>query len=166
MGNDGKDTITSIRLPDGCVGIWECGMLHAEAYLYTSEANTFEENQKVVDRDNCALWWPYGKGHAVIDHAESEAGEGMWRVQDMSIDSTASLTLPNGTKKYYTCIGLLRCKHRNRDYAWNNAAFAPLNKDDVVCISCATSNGSEVYVAYYQYNFSIELHSTITSIKK
>ena len=163
---DKKSVVTDLKLPSGCVGVWESPSIGTKSYLYKSASNTFTQNQKVVDRENAALWWPYGKGHAVIDHADSEVPGGLWRVQDMSVDDTAMLTLPNGNKKYYTCMGVLRCKRRKNDYAWNNAAFAPLTREDVVCISCAAEDGSEVYVAYYKLNFSIELRSTVTSIKK
>ena len=156
----------TINLPKGCVGVWDAHTIGTKSYLYESPKNTTAQNQKVVDRENCALWWPYGKGHAVCDHAESELPGGLWRVQDISVDDNATLTLPNGTRKYYTCMGVLRCRRRPRDYAWNNAPFAPNAKEDVVCISCANDSGTEVYVAYFKHNFTIELRSTITNIKK
>lgn len=165
MSNDEKK-IESVKLPSGCVGLWESPTIGTKSYLYKSSANTLAQNQKVVDRENAALWWPYGKGHAVCDHADSELPGGLWRVQDFSVDDNAVLTLPNGTKKYYTCLGVLRCKRRPKDYAWNNAPFAPLKRDDVVCISCATNDGSEVYAAYFQFNYSTKLTSIIQNVKK
>ena len=165
MGGE-KSSITSEKLPSGCVGIWDAPTIGTRSYLYKSSSNTLAQNQKVVDRENAALWWPYGKGHAVVDHAESELPGGIWRVQDITIEDNATLTLPNGTRKYYTCVGLLRCRRRPKDYAWNNAPFAPLAKEDVVCISCANASGSEVYVAYFKHNFTIESCSIIQSIKK
>ena len=165
MGNDEKK-IESVKLPSGCVGLWESPTIGTKSYLYKSSANTLAQNQKVVDKENAALWWPYGKGHAVCDHVESELPGGLWRVQDMSVDDNATLTLPDGTKKYYTCMGILRCKRGKKAYTWNGSAFAPLAKEDVVCISCATDDGSEVYAAYFKHNFTIESHSTITSIRK
>ena len=165
MGNDEKK-IESVKLPSGCVGLWETPTIGTKSYLYKSPANTMAQNQKVVDRENCALWWPYGKGHAVCDHADSVLPGGLWRVQDITVEDNATLTLPDGTRKYYTCMGLLRCRRRPRDYAWNNAPFAPLAKEDVVCISCANASGSEVYVAYFKHNFTIKSSSIIESIKK
>jgi len=98
---------TTINLPKGCIGVWDAHTIGTKSYLYESPKNTTAQNQKVVDRENCALWWPYGKGHAVCDHAESELPGGLWRVQDISVDDNATLTLPNGTRKYYTCMGVL-----------------------------------------------------------
>lgn len=161
-----KAVITNTVFPKGCVGVWECPSIGTRTPLYKSASNTLAQNQKVVDRENAALWWPYGKGHAVVDHAESELPGGLWRVQDFSMDDNAVLTLADGTKKYYTCVGILRCKRGKKAYTWNGAAFAPIAKEDVVCISCATNDGSEVYAAYFKHNFTIESRSTITSIKK
>ena len=161
-----KAVITDTVFPKGAYGLWESPTIGTKSWLFQSPVNTLAQNQKVVDRENAALWWPYGKGHAVCDHADSELPGGLWRVQDFSVDDNAVLTLPNGTKKYYTCLGVLRCKRRPKDYAWNNAPFAPLKRDDVVCISCATNDGSEVYAAYFQFNFSTKLDSIIQNVKK
>lgn len=165
MGHEKQET-TNIKFPKGSCGLWESPTIGTKSWLFRSPANTLAQNQKVVDRENCALWWPYGKGYAVIDHSDSEVGGGLWRVQDISVDDNAVLTLPNGTKKYYTCVGMLRCRREKGGYTWNGKIFAPLEKEDVACISCATRDGNEVYVAYFKHNFSIELRSTITGIKK
>lgn len=165
MGNDEKK-IESVKLPSGCVGLWESPTIGTKSYLYKSSANTLAQNQKVVDRENAALWWPYGKGHGVIDHADSEVPGGLLRVQDFSVDDNAVLTLSDGTKKYYTCVGILRCKRGKKAYTWNGEAFAPLTKEDVVCISCATDDGSEVYAAYFKHNFTIGLSTIIQNVKK
>lgn len=161
-----RNQLTNIKFPNGSVGLWECPSIGTKSWLYQSSSNTLTQNQKVVDRENCALWWPYGKGHGVIDHADSVVPGGRWRVQDISVDDNAVLTLPDGTKKYYTCMGMLRCKRGKRGYTWNGGNFAPLETDDVVCVSCATNDGSEVYSAYFKHNFTIESCSTITSIRK
>ena len=87
-------------------------------------------------------------------------------MQDFSVDDNAVLTLADGTKKYYTCMGILRCERGKKAYTWNGSAFAPLSKEDVACVSCATSGGSEVYVAYFKHNFTIESRSIISSVKK
>ena len=166
MENDNRQKSVNIKFPDGSCGLWESKTIGTKSWLYPSSTNTITQNQKIVDRENCALWWPYGKGHAVIDHAGSYVGGGIWNVQNMKVDDSAVLTLPDGTKKYYTCVGLLRCKRRNSDYAWDGSAFAPIANNDVVCISCATKDGSEVYVAYYKHNYTIEQRSVITSTKK
>ena len=161
-----KAVITDTVFPKGAYGLWECPTIGTKSWLFQSPVNTLAQNQKVVDRENCALWWPYGKGHGVIDHADSEVPGGLWRVQDFSVDDNAALTLTDGTKKYYTCMGILRCKRGKKAYTWNEAAFAPLTKEDVVCVSCATNDGSEVYCAYFKHNFTIESRSTIMSVKK
>jgi hypothetical protein len=166
MGHDKIQQELSIKFPKGSCGLWESPTIGTKSWLYRSPANTLAQNQKVVDRENCALWWPYGKGHAVIDHADSEVPGGLWRVQDMCVDDNAVLNLPNGIKKYYTCMGMLRCRRERGGYTWNGKSFSPLTKDDVVCISCATTDGSEVYVAYFKYNYSIGLSTIIQNIKK
>lgn len=166
MANEEKTESTSIKFPKGSCGLWECPTIGTKSWLYKAPTNTLAQNQKVVDRENCALWWAYGKGHGVIDHADSVVPGGLWRVQDFSVDDNAVLTLPDGTKKYYTCMGILRCKCGKKAYTWNGAAFAPLAKEDVVCVSCATQDGNEVYCAYFKHNFTIESRSIITSIKK
>ena len=165
MDND-KAVITDTLFPRGAYGLWESPTIGTKSWLFRSPVNTLAQNHKVVDRENCALWWPYGKGHGVIDHADSEVPGGLWRVQDFSVDDNAVLTLSDGTKKYYTCMGILRCKRGKKAYTWNGSAFAPLAKEDVMCVSCATQDGNEVYCAYFKHDFTIELYSTITSIKK
>lgn len=160
------EKITDILFPKGAYGLWESPTIGTKSWLFQSPVNTLAQNQKVVDRENCALWWPYGKGHGVIDHADSEVIGGLWRVQDISVDDNATLKLPNGTTKYYTCLGVLRCKREKNGYNWNGKPFAPLRKEDVACISCATADGNEVYVAYFKYNFSIGLSTIIQNVKK
>lgn len=139
--------VTSLLVPEDCVGAWEVPAHHVTALLYTSELNARRSNQRVVDRANCALWWPYGRGHAVIDHAFSEAGAGLWCVEDFRIGDVATLTTGKGTE-YYVCTGILLCRRRKRDYAFRDRAFAP-GKGDVICLSCADEEGL-VYAAYFE----------------
>lgn len=138
-----------IEYPKGSVGLWECPALKTQSWLYQSPVNNTANNQKIVDRDDCALWWKYGKGYAVIDHADSEVGEGSWNVNRMRVDDLATRTTPDG-KSYYICIAVVVGTRRKYNYAYEGKTFAPTKKGDVVCISCANEDGSQVYLAYYR----------------
>ena len=142
------DRLTNIFFPAGCAGIWKCPAMGSESYLYTSPKNDRTHNQAVVDRENCALWWRYGKGYAVIDHSMSEAGAGLWDVSQLKIGDIATLTI-DGKDMMYVCIGTAYCRIRNNDYAFKGKAYAPMAKGDVVCLSCAEEDGY-VYAAYFE----------------
>ncbi len=142
------DRLTNIFFPAGSAGIWKCPAMGSESYLYTSAKNDRAHNQTVVDRKDCALWWPYGKGHAIIDHAMSEVGGGIWDVSQVRLGDIATLTTKD-KETVYVCIGTALCRIRNNDYAFKGKAYAALAKADVVCLSCAEEDGF-VYAAYFE----------------
>ena len=139
--------IVSICFPLECIGTFACPAMDSTSYLYTSPKNDRPHNQAVVDREDRALWWHYGKGYAIIDHAFSEADAGIWDVSQVHIGDIATLNIEE--EQTYVCVGTALCKIRNNDYAFQGRTYAPMKKGDIVCMSCAEEDGW-VYAAYFE----------------
>lgn len=142
-------TVEGVKLPEGAVGVWYIHNLHATVNLFTSKANTLRENQEVVDREDSALWWPYRQGHAIVDHLESQAGDGWWRVADIRVGDIGELTTTKG-KTYYVCVAVTLAEQTK--YAYVSAVdgkVIPCKQGDVLCVSCADEDGCN-YVAYFK----------------
>ena len=143
-------TVESVKLPDGAYGVWYIHNLHVEATLYKSKANTLAENQKVVDLEDAALWWPYRHGHAIVDHLESQAGAGWWRVADIRVGDVGELTTEQG-KAYFACVAVMLAEQVGNSYLSTiDGRLVTCNKGDVLCVSCADEGGRMVYAAYFK----------------
>ena len=142
------ETITQTNIPEGAYGVWEIASLGTTSPLYTSKANTSRENQRVVDRENCALWWRYSKGHAIVDHLDSEVGDGLWRLNGIILGDIATLTTKS-EKRYYECIGIYLCTQTKYVYQHRGTTIS-VSKGDIICVCCADEDGFD-YVAYFRY---------------
>lgn len=146
-------SVTSVKIPKGAVGVWTVNSIHTESPLYKSKANNSKENQKVVDKDNAALWWPYSKGHAIVDHLDSEVGDGLWRVNEMHVGDIATLTTSKG-KTWYECRAIWMATQTKYVYQYDGNTIA-VKKGDIICVSCADEDGFD-YVAYFRYITSVK----------
>lgn len=143
-------TVESVKLPEGAYGVWYIHNIRATATLNTSKARTRAENQKVVDREDAALWWPYRQGHAIIDHLESQAGDGWWRVADIRVGDIGELTTEKG-KTYYVCVAVMLAEQVGNSYLSTiDGRLITCHKGDILCVSCADEGGRMVYVAYFK----------------
>jgi len=141
-----KSAATSDRIPDGAYGLWEVGCLKTSSVLYKGNISTAAD-QRIVDREDSACWRTYGKGHAIYDHAGSEAGGGVWNVEDMTVGGIATLTTRKGTD-YYLCTQISLCTQTKYVMRYDGVTY-PCKKGDVLCVSCADED-KQVYVAYYK----------------
>ena len=137
-------------IPKGAYGVWEVNSIHTESPLFKSKANNSRENQRVVDRENCALWWNYSKGHAIVDHVYSEVGEGLWIVWEMHIGDIATLTTSKG-KTYYECTALYKATQTKYVYQYEGETIT-VKKGDILCVCCADEDGFDV-CAYFKKLF-------------
>jgi len=142
-----KASESQTNIPEGAYGVWEIASLGTISPLYTSKANTSRENQRVVDRENCALWWRYSKGHAIVDHLDSEVGDGLWRVNEMHVSDIATLTTSKG-KTYYECRAIWMATQTKYVYQYDGSTIQ-VKAGDIICVSCADEDGYN-YVAYFK----------------
>ena len=135
------------KIPKGAYGVWEVSATHTKSPLYTSKANTRRENQKIVDKENGALWWRYSKGHAIVDHLDSVVGDGLWRVSDFHVDDIGVLTTKKG-KQYYICTAVWKGTQTKYVYKYDGQTIQ-VKKGDIICVSCADEDGYD-YIAYFK----------------
>ena len=146
-------SVTSVKIPKGAVGVWTVNSIHTESPLYKSKANNSKENQKVVDKDNAALWWAYSKGHAIVDHLDSEVGDGLWRLNGIILGDIATLTTKS-EKRYYECIGIYLCTQTKYVYQHRGTTIS-VSKGDIICVCCADEPDYN-YIAYFRYITSVK----------
>ena len=138
---------SKVSIPKGAYGVWSVPSLKTDSPLYKSKANTSAQNQKVVDKENGALWWAYSKGHAIVDHLDSEVGNGLWRVNWIRLDDLAILTTKDG-KQYYICTALWKATQTKFVYKYDGTTIQ-VAKGDIICVSCADEDGFN-YIAYFK----------------
>ena len=136
-----------VEIPDGAWGVWEVSETGTVSPLYFAQGT----GQSIVDRENAACVRNFGEGYAIFDHADSEVDGGTWNVNEMTVGGSAFLHRDDGIKEY-RCTAIW--------FGYNDGfslisdvdgkAIRPRAKGDIVCCSCATLNGAEVYVAYFK----------------
>jgi len=133
-------------IPKGAYGIWECAELNTTSILYKGNISTAAD-QAIVDKENSACWRTYGKGHAIYDHAGSEAGDGIWCVEEMRVGGIATLTTAK-KKTYYQCTAIWLAVQTKYVMKYDGQTIG-CKKGDLICVSCAEEEGM-AYVAYYR----------------
>ena len=137
------------KIPKGAYGVWVCSALQTTSPLSTSKANTSKENQKVVDKENAALWWKYGKGHAIVDHLDSVCGKGQWIINELRVGDLGILYTKDKTK-YYSCTAVFMATQTKYVYqAVFDGNTIGCKSGDIICVSCAWEDGYD-YVAYFK----------------
>ena len=140
-------TLSSCSLPRTTAprhGVWYVNATGTTSQLYKGDAST---GQKIVDAENSALWMKYGKGHAILDHADSVCGDGVWNVNEMQVGGLADLSV-GGKKTYYECTAIWLCTQTRYVYRYDGRTVS-VKKGDIICVSCADEDGYD-YVAYYR----------------
>ena len=136
-----------VKIPKGAYGVWTVSSTKTTSPLYKSKANTSKENQRVVDREDCALWWNYSKGHAIVDHLDSLVGDGLWRVNEFHVSDLGVLTTKN-SKTYYECTAIYKATQTKYVYQYDGKTIQ-VKQGDIICVSCADDDGYD-YVAYFK----------------
>lgn len=135
------------KIPKGAYGVWQVASIKTTSPLYKSEYNDSKHNQKVVDKENGALWWAYSKGHAIVDHAYSEVGDGVWCVNEMHVGDIGTLTTSK-TTTYYECTAIWKATQTRYVYKYDGTTIS-VKKGDIICVCCADEDGYN-YVAYFR----------------
>lgn len=133
-----------VEIPDGAYGLWECPELGTYTPLYFSD----KKAQRIVDQRNSAVIRIYDDGLRISDHADSLLLGGRWNVNNMKVGGSAFLHKADGTQEY-TCIAILLCDETHEKLYKFQGMDVHTAANDLICVSCANDDGSQVYVAYY-----------------
>lgn len=135
----------NVEFQEGSIGTWQVPCIGTRSPLYETKG----VGQDVIDAKNSALYQRMGKGYAIYDHADSEVGMGLWRVQDMCVGCGGFLCQEGKPEKCYECTAIYLAEQRGNDYYYHNKAIRP-EANAIICVSCAETDGW-VYVAMFEY---------------
>ena len=133
-------------IPKGAYGVFSLPSCKVTANLYTCD-NSTRAAQRVVDKEDCALWRPYSKGHAILDHAYSIAGSGVWIVNEFKVGDYGTLQTAKGKFKFQ-CTAVYLAKMNKYVFKYGKETIA-VKKGDLICACCADEDGL-YYVAYFK----------------
>lgn len=136
------------EIPDGAYGVWQIPDLDIVIPLYKSSGKA--NVQKIVDLENSASIRSWGCGRIIEDHAYSKAGNGKWQIGNVLPDMLGFLVLPDKTEQY-VCNRVLRAKRFNTCFTCDGVGVYPRSATDILCVCCATSDATEVYIAAFKY---------------
>ena len=130
-------------IPDGAVGVWECPSIGTTTPLYWTEAT----GQDIVDREDSAAFRWYGKGRAVLDHADSRCGDGRWNINEIEVGSMAYLITEDATEQY-RCT--LVCLADVQGWSWvYDGHPIRIHSDEIICACCADDD-TQNYIAIFE----------------
>ena len=132
-------------IPEGAAGVWQVPDLGTRSPIYTSTG----VGQDVVDREDAALLRNYGRGRLICDHLGSEVGGGIWDVSEIRVGSAGFLILQDRTL-CYRCTAVWIVKDGTYCYTYNGAAIWPAHSTDILCASCAITEGED-YLACFEF---------------
>lgn len=136
------------EIPDGAYGVWQIPDLDIVIPLYKGSGQA--KTQKIVDKENSASIRSWGCGRIIEDHAYSNAGNGKWQIGNVLPDMIGFLVLPDKTEQY-VCNRVLRAKRFNTCFTCDGVGVYPRSATDILCVCCATSDATEVYIAAFKY---------------
>ena len=144
----GAEIPHDVDIPEGAYGIFQCPALGTDSPLYKTEAGS----QRVVDDENSANIIHFGQGYAILDHVGSEVDGGIWNVNEMTVGGSAFLIKADKIMRY-ECTTIMKCYSDGFKFIsdFDSRNVKPREKNDLICVSCAVPDGSEVYVAYYKF---------------
>lgn len=132
-------------IPTEAYGVFQVPCIRTSSTLYESSPAYW---QNVVDADDSALIKSYGYGLAIYDHSGSEAGRGIWEVEDMTVGCAAFLLREGKGETCYQCVAIYLAEQRENSYLCRGHAIQP-QQDEIMCVSCAERDGL-VYAAIFQ----------------
>lgn len=136
----------TVDYPVDCWGVWQVPCIGTRSPLYTSPG----VGQDVIDAENSALIYKYGKGYTIIDHSGSEMNGGhIWAVEDMQVGCGAFLCREGKPEKCYECTAIYLAQQNTNGYWYHGKKIVP-DANAIVCVSCADTDGW-VYVAYFEF---------------
>lgn len=139
-------------IPEGAYGVWQIPELDIAIPLYKGSGKA--KIQEIVDKENSASIRPWGCGRIIEDHADSVAGRGKWRIERVTPDTLGFLVLPDKTEQY-VCNRVLRAKRYNTCFTCDGVGVYPRSATDILCVCCATSDATEVYIAAFKYDCTL-----------
>ena len=136
------------EIPDGAYGVWQIPELDIIIPLYKGFGTA--KTQEIVDKENSASIRQWGCGRIIEDHTYSKAGNGQWQIGSVTPDMLGFLVLPDKTEQY-VCNRVLRAKRFNTCFTCDGVGVYPRSATDILCVCCATSDATEVYIAAFKY---------------
>lgn len=135
------------EIPKDAYGVWqvpECGIIIP---VYKGNNATA---QAIVDTDYAACIEKFGVGMIINDHADSKTdGSGLWNVCDFMPD-TAAFMVTERVTTCYSCVFVCKAYRQNTCYMMDGEPVYPHRATDILCVSCATADASEVYIAEFK----------------
>ena len=136
------------EIPDGAYGVWQIPDLDIVIPLYKGSSPT--KTQEIVDKENSASIRSWGCGRIIEDHAYSKSGNGKWQIGNVLPDMLGFLVLPDKTEQY-VCNRVLRAKRFSTCFTCDGVGVYPRSATDILCVCCAISDATEVYIAAFKY---------------
>jgi len=136
------------EIPDGACGVWQIPELDISIPLYKGAG--LAKTQAIIDQVNSASIRQFGAGRIIEDHAGSEAGRGHWQIGRITPDTVGFLILPGKTERYI-CNRVVRAYRLSSCYTVDGVGVYPRSATDILCVGCATSDASEVYIAAFKF---------------
>lgn len=135
-------------IPEGAYGVWQIPEMDIVIPLYQGVGA--KKTQDIVDKENSASIRKFGVGHIIEDHADSKAGHGIWQIGKVTPDMTGFLVLPNKTERYI-CNRVQRAKRYTSCFTCDGVGVYPRSATDILCVCCANTDATEVYIAAFKY---------------
>lgn len=135
------------KIPKDAYGVWQ---VPDRGIIIPVYKGTNATAQAIIDTDYAASIEKYGVGMILNDHADSKTdGSGLWNVCDFTPD-TVGFMVTKDTTYCYTCVFVCRAYRQNTCYIMDGASVYPHRQGDILCVSCATADASEVYIAEFR----------------
>ena len=136
------------EIPDGAVGVWQLPELDISIPLYKGAGQA--KTQAIIDQVNSASIRQFGAGRIIEDHADSAAGRGRWQIGRITPDTVGFLILTGKTERYI-CNRVVRAFRHSSCYTVDGVGVYPRAATDILCVGCATSDATEVYIAAFKF---------------
>lgn len=139
-------------IPDGAIGVWQIPEHNIVIPVYRPSVNTGAAAQEIIDREHAATIRKWGAGQIIEDHAGSQStnGRGIWNVGTFTPDTVGFLVTERRTERY-VCNRVLRAVRHTTCYTVDGIGVTTRSAKDILCVSCATTDASEVYIAAFKY---------------
>ena len=134
------------EIPEGSVGVWKVPSLKTATPLYKKDRG--QNGQDIVDAEDSALLKYYGVGYALLDHAGSETGNGVWHVEEIKVEDVAWWVTEEKIEQY-RCYAVVRATQTGSTYTVKGTPVYPLSSTDILCVSCAVKDG-DVFIAFFK----------------
>lgn len=144
----------SVDIPVGAYGVWQIPALDIAIPVYQTSHKT--QTQAVVDCETSASIRKWGAGRIIEDHLDSVGldGKGVWNVSEFKPDTAAFLVTQTVTYCYRSVL-VCRCDRQSNCITLDGRPLWPMRQTNIVCVSCADSEGDELYYAEFKLTGSV-----------